>query len=157
MTFHDISPRLVNINVPKTHPSPMLPLCDSRSERLLTVRERLRSYHMPLTNFAGDVPRLCDSRSELLLAWSRGVLDGHLDIAVVLEPGSCALQLGCDTEDDARTVAESSWSTFFLPMPHLCVFDSQQVMQTLLCCFGDANTIFWDCVCLLYTSPSPRD
>lgn len=63
---------------------------------------------------------------ELLLAWSHGILGGHLDIAVVLEAGSCALETGCDAEGAAETTAESAWSPFFLPMPHLCVFDTQQ-------------------------------
>ena len=68
-----------------------------------------------------------------MLAWSRGVLGGHLDIAVVLEPGSCGLESGCDADDGAGATEGSAWSPFFLPMPHLCVFDTQQVIRCEPC------------------------
>eukprot|EP00904_Undaria_pinnatifida_P012585 jgi/Undpi1/8457/HiC_scaffold_25.g10924.m1 len=110
----------------------------------------------------GDAPVGCEGHGEiaykwrandwennlidLLVTWSGGILGGNLDIAVILEPGSCTRPSGCDAEDRAGTTAESGWSPFFLPMPHLCVFDTQQDWEDYLAASDVAPEVRQDAV-----------
>lgn len=58
-------------------------------------------------------------------SWVAGVLQGDSDRAVVLGADHALGSVRCPSQSDG--VASVGWSCLFRPMPHVCVFDSEEV------------------------------
>lgn len=60
-------------------------------------------------------------------AWAAGIVRGHIDLAVVLEDTRVLSSVECLSQSDG--IASVGWPCIFRPMPHVCVFDVEEVRK----------------------------
>lgn len=97
---------------------------DNKTTRRITVEPNMPAMlnhnyyflkmHVRLTVFA-----------VLVESWAAGILQGDSDLAVMLASEHALGSVRCPSQSDGA--ASLGWSCLFRPMPHVCVFDNEEV------------------------------
>lgn len=61
----------------------------------------------------------------LMESWAAGIVQGRNDLAIVLANDRVLGSVQCRSQSDG--IASVGWPCLFRPMPHVCVFESEEV------------------------------